>query len=319
VDEIVYVDGGLATISSQGGSPSEIDVGHPELGYTSEPLFFDGGNRLAFERVWGGNRMTEPKVAVFVLNSDGSSFPLTSNAAVLDRISLVGSLGSVKVVVLQRLQLSGNYEIRVFDVVSRTWSRLGKGTEFAAAPDEKRFALVASRAQGSEIQIGNIDTAVRRHLAFGLDVRWSETGRWIAFRTHRDGELYVIRPNGTGRRQLTHIQARASKCRRLFAKRVVWRPGTNQALLWIIDVRHGCANVAEGRFELRLVSVPRGRILKRYSDLSDPAWSPDGRRFVAVRDAAGRSSALVVVDVQKNVVRTITECHCTSPRWRPDR
>jgi len=66
-----------------------------------------------------------------------------------------------------------------------------------AAVGETATSLRLRRPDGSEIELAPV----------GYWPRWSPDGRWIAFTTSNpeggDGELFVVRPGGTGRRRLT--------------------------------------------------------------------------------------------------------------------
>jgi Tol biopolymer transport system component len=90
---------------------------------------------------------------------------------------------------------------------------------------------------------------------------WSPRGGLIAFMTTRGGGgIDLVRPNGTGLRQVFQGQVDGD--------RLAWSP----------DGRRLAFEGREGVYVLRLGAGPPTRILGRA--FHSPAWSPDGRRLV---------------------------------------
>lgn len=97
----------------------------------------------------------------------------------------------------------------------------GDNHEMVVSPDGTRIAFVrtnsplASPAGGQAVFVVNIDgTGLRRLTPYaahaGDHPDWSPDGRWILYRAPDNGDfldsqLYLTHPDGTGRRQVTHV------------------------------------------------------------------------------------------------------------------
>jgi Tol biopolymer transport system component len=174
-----------------------------------------------------------------------------------------------------------------------------------------------------------------RRLTTGRDAvapAWSPDGRWIAYTAItiqagvRRGAMWIVHPDGTGRRMLTAAVARR------FDLAGPYNPRTGA----IAFARCTQTPVLANGFEPDTCTVwtmrPDGRgqrLLARQSE--DPAWSPDGRRivFASARDHAklisvGEDEAswirqLYVMDAdgrhQRRLLKTTTSDR--SPTWAP--
>jgi len=101
------------------------------------------------------------------------------------------------------------------------------------SPDGRRIAFVAYLRGADPFTIGEGDAeifvarvggdrpvAVSRNRAWDGDPAWSPDGRWIVFtRRAGHGEIYVMRPDGTGHRRLRGVTGIANDCC------PAWRPG----------------------------------------------------------------------------------------------
>jgi Tol biopolymer transport system component len=157
------------------------------------------------------------------------------------------------------------------------------------------------------------------------DPDWSPDGRQIAFTSSRgDGGIYLVRPDGTGMRQVFH--------------------GESSDVDWSPDGKEIAFASSRGISILR-VSDRTTRLVRRGSDFSLPAWAPNGRKLAVVRDDPGRfktydgwinssSYAIYLVDVDGGDARRLLPRHKgsvgdarpgsigaleeTEPAWSPD-
>lgn len=133
------------------------------------------------------------------------------------------------------------------------------------------------------------------------------------FNHAEDGEnqIFTVRPNGTGRRQLTYRGESDSPDWAPFGHRIVYRhfPKSGRSGIWAMD--------ANGRHKHPLVPGSR----RDYD--ADPAWSPNGNRIVFTR-ASGRGARDLMVYTLGS--RTMRALHVgrglslvpTAPAWSPD-
>jgi TolB protein len=128
-------------------------------------------------------------------------------------------------------------------------------------------------------------------------------------------QIYVVRPNGEGLRQLTHRRHGAGSAawspdgRRIVFSAVVWNVGDH---LFVKQLGGGVRQITRGR--------------DIYDDtFTYPTWSPDGRRIAAVRTDWGFArpsyDALVVMradGTRKRVVFDRGRLSIRNPTWSPD-
>lgn len=193
----------------------------------------------------------------------------------------------------------------------------------ATQPTVSAHAIAFTRRLDQGVFVTNRsahDHATRRVVGdLAIDPAFAPDGRLIAFKAGFVGapgpNLYVIRPDGTHRRQLTHdAEHNASDATPSFSpdgRTVVFsrRSGTRGGLdcceqeIYAIGVG--------GRNERRLTKAP--------GDAYNPAFSPDGRQIVLTRRAQ-RRWRIDVVDLATGHERAITTGNLgdvSSPDWQP--
>ena len=132
---------------------------------------------------------------------------------------------------------------------------------------------------------------------------WSPDARRIAFVRRTPGttvrEIWVMNADGTGRRQITHLDASIVS--------PSWAPG---------GTRLAFSSNARGQYEIYVIGLD-GRGLDRLTETTDDdtgsAWSPDGKLIAFSRDGA-----IETVDL-RGKVRTLTDGknNDSSPAWKP--
>jgi len=174
----------------------------------------------------------------------------------------------------------------------------------------------ASRqSYGFWIDIVGADGSERRRLnATGMDTApaWAPDGTRIAFvgAAGEEGQIFVVRPDGGGLTQLTHVRQGDGE-----VGPPVWSPdGTRIAYVDGLNRRLMVAN-ADGT-ALRALA---GSVSENFPM---PSWSPDGTRLTFLRGEAGRNR-ISVVGADGRGLRTLKRVRLDTseggaPTWSPD-
>ena len=182
------------------------------------------------------------------------------------------------------------------------------------SPDGRRIAFTAFQGvENRDIWIMNADGSNQHRLRetpfFEGEMDWSPAGGWLVFDSGSwVSDVYVIRTNGTGMRNLTPGGGWDGSGQPSWSpdgRRIVFaRPSG----IWVTD--------ASGRLPVQLTSTKLD---------GSPDWSPDGRKIAFVRklvskEGAAReaSSEIYVMNADGTGVTRLTHNHVreASPAWQ---
>jgi Tol biopolymer transport system component len=174
------------------------------------------------------------------------------------------------------------------------------------SPDGTRIAF--QRGGAGDIYVMDADGRDAHPLqdedAEETDPAWAPDGRWIAYvrKEIRSPvrELWLVRPDGTGRRKVTRLAS--------FAFEPAWSPDSTQLAF---ASRAGGSNY--DIFAVRLTGGRVRRLTTSPEDEFEPAWSFDGKEIAFVREGS-----IFVTDL-KGRARSLTDggTNDRSPVWRP--
>jgi eukaryotic-like serine/threonine-protein kinase len=175
--------------------------------------------------------------------------------------------------------------------------------------DGKRLFVVGRNYRG-QLQRGESKSGSFAPFLSGIsaeDVVFSKDGRWLAYVSYPEGNLWRSKPDGTQKIQLTSAP--------LFAALPRWSPDGKQIAFY---------NYSAGEpGRIYIVSAqggpPQQPLPADPEPKQDPDWSPDGDKIIFGSVPADTDSALRVLDLNTHRVSELPGSRgLFSPRWSPD-
>lgn len=133
--------------------------------------------------------------------------------------------------------------------------------------------------------------------------RWSPDGTLIAF-SPAEGDIYVVRPDGTGRRRITSADEPD-------------RPGGTSGPEWSPDGTK-LAIIKGGQLRVVDVATRRWRLLADASYIWYPTWSPDGKWIAFVAVITGHLATYTASVERPRSLRVLDGHGGLDLSWSPD-
>jgi dipeptidyl aminopeptidase/acylaminoacyl peptidase len=178
----------------------------------------------------------------------------------------------------------------------------GDAWDARPSPDGKQVAFVwrpFDDLNRLDVRIVDVETGKSWQLVGTPKIRawsprWSPDGSVIAFLTEQPdfNEIWLIRPDGEGARQLTHLSHDAGD--------LAWSPD---------GTRLACSVNRNGSFDLALIDVQSGEPTCLGSTggfHSRPNWSPNGKTLTVEYESPTQPPDLYRVDVETRAVTQLT-------------
>jgi Tol biopolymer transport system component len=187
----------------------------------------------------------------------------------------------------------------------------GRGPSFAPDGQSLVFARNPSSSRNaSAIYVIRTDGTLWRLTKerFASEPVWSPRGDLIVFRSDRDddeGDLYVMRPDGSRQRRLTR--------NRQDAESLAWSPDGRFIAYAFYD---------GGIYAVPASGGPRRLVTRSGGSEVNPVWSPDGRYIAFVNEdnqSASVRSDIYLVTARGSTKRQLTKRYYNvSPSWSAD-
>lgn len=226
---------------------------------------------------------------------------------------------------------------------------LEKGSPAAWSPDGKTFFAVVSKKESDYQAVENWkvsadggDHSVLRLPDADVVEDWSPDGQWLAVMSRKDGQLYVVKPDGSGRRRLTDTDTNASRndhprfspdSRHIVYHRTLYI-GEDDARESHFSLRTVNADGTDNREILGETAVDPTPNTAPWTAPMGARWSPDGKHMAVVLFDHSRGGGifaingnwrLAIIDADGGNLRELalegvlnTVLPWDGPEWRPE-
>lgn len=205
---------------------------------------------------------------------------------------------------------TGSADIYVMNADGSGTRRLTATTQNDSHPTWEPAGERLAFARDGEIYLVNADggepTRISDVLVEESDPSWSPDGSWISYVRRTPGttiqNVWVMRPDGSGRRQLTRQDGRAFT--------PAWSPDSSR----IVFATNAESDEAYELFTVGLDGKGLRRVAPTAGDNFEPSWSPDGSK-IAYQEAG----AIFTVSLGGGEVEKLTDGagNDSSPAWNP--
>ncbi len=248
------------------------------------------GRKIVFDSARAGNN------EVYVMNADGSGQRRLTRKP-RDDFGPAWSPGGREIAFLSNRD--GNLEIYVMNADGSRQRNLTRNPAgdiaFAWSPDGRRIAFMSKRDGNWDVYAMNADGSGQRRLTRGNEFPsvpvWSPDGRKIAFTGRRGGNsnVYVVNADGTGQRSLTRDPG--------YEGDPAWSPDGRK--IAFVKGSRSCpaGGACIGDTEVYVMNTDgsgQRRLTRESRAVSNPAWSPDGRRIAFVSERDGNPEIYVM-------------------------
>jgi Tol biopolymer transport system component len=266
-----------------------------------------------------------PDHDIWIVHADGSQLTDLTPGSKWDQVS--DGSPDAKRIAFDRLGDQGGEGVFVVSTSGSSAEMLEPGAWSPAwSPDGRSVAMMEDGAlyeSGSLVLVSG-DPPQKRTLAThgGGPIHWSPDGSWIAFEVPGAdvldlGELWIVRPDGSGQRRLTDMSDRG--------RSAAWSPD-GRSLAWSTFAPQGDGDPKSDIIVFDVATGTHAR-LPGGSGLSrgNPAWSPRGDRVAYTESGANADpyqAVIAIVDVRDASVSRITDppegLADSDPAWSPD-
>jgi Tol biopolymer transport system component len=261
------------------------------------PSWSPDGKQMVFILVKNPGSQTDPQPAIGIMNADGTK----------ERVLTKEDRTNIKVNPGGQPTLLGTAR----DANAPSWSPVGSKIAFWSGIENEYGQVWTVDADGTgSKQLTDAPTGINND-----DPSWSPDGKWILFGTNRDGrnELWVMAADGCDPRRVSDLDAGP------FPGRASWQPIPPTPFVGRIAYP---ARDERGVSQIVVAEKPGEEsqaITKAPEACWFPAYSPDGKRMLFVREVKGVHQ-LWVMNADGSDARALVTSKgtCLAGSWSPD-